>query len=275
MLNITFKNVLGSVNICGGDNPLCALLWVTGLSLPLQKETAIRYAGVAGQRVTEVTDLARDIRLKGHGYGDIQQLGKALKVLYTPGKLIFTTDRGVKTIDARCLGVTDRSQTEQGVYELEFSFRCDNPYFRDIASVLCDVYQRRGILSTYFTLPCMLSERINEGVCQNTGDIPAEPTVTVENRGTATVSGFQIRNRTTGKSIIYTGSVAPGEQITISVPERTIQNSAGTDCLVHLAPDCYLSEFTLPVGENRFVFTADNGLWCHLQFDAGYVQNLV
>ncbi|MBR3942718.1 MAG: phage tail family protein [Clostridia bacterium] len=275
MLNIAYRNMLGTVQLCGGENPLLALLWVSGLSLPNQKETAFNYAGTAGQKVTAVTDLFRDITLAGHGTDNAEQLAEALKILYTPGELIFTSDSGVRTISARYKGVSDRKMTEQGVYYLEFSFRCDTPYFKDGQAVLCEVFQRKGLLKTHFILPCSLSERITEGICKNTGDIPAEPIVTVENRGNRTANGFTIRNRGTGKSIVYNGKLAPGEKIIISIPDRTISDGLGKDCLLNLATDCYLSEFILPAGENRFIFTAEEGMWCDLVYETGYVQNVL
>ena len=275
MFRIGFKNKRGELDLCGGSKPLLALLWVSGLSLPQKKETTATLAYTAGQALLYATDKVRDIVLAGHFYGSPKDISEAARLLYTPGALHIFHDGNIKCIDARCVGITDTKQTDEGVYYLEIAFRCDNPYFKDPTETKVEVYERKPCLKTEFTLPCLLSQRITEGDLENKGDIPAQPNLTVTNRSESVANGFEIQNRTTGKRILYEGTLKPGESVTISVPHRTIKDGEGNDKLLYLAEDCYLTEFTLSPGRNRLHFSGQAGLWCSLTFLACYVESML
>lgn len=276
MYSIDFENQSGKINICGGIKPLLSPLSVSGLGLPEKQDSVAIFAGQAGQKLVQSRDTARHILITGHVHTDYNEAVRACRILYHPGILTFRIANTVKSIDAVCIGFSDKKIEKNGMFYLEIRFRCDNPYFRHPDTVVKYIYNREGKLKSDFTLPCVISERVTTGFCVNDGDIPAEPVLEVENRGLSACAGFDIVNITTGKSLNYRGEIPSGGKIILSVPARTVTDHLGTDKLMHLKEDCYLSEFSLATGENELVFTAlSNDVWCTCRYNVCFVESIL
>lgn len=276
MYSIEYKTASGAVRLCGGSNPLLRPLSVSGLGLPEKDEATATFAFQPGQVLTGSRDKARDIQITGHVYCDYTRVARALRLLYTPGELIFRSDRGVKSIGARCIGVSDKKITETGAFYLELAFRCDNPYFKHPVEIVKNIYNREKRLQTTFTLPCVPSVRVKSGILLNDGDIAAEAVFLVENRSESVADGFVITNKTTGKSLKYTGKIPSGGKVILSVPDRTVTDEKGDDLLGNMQADSYLSDFALQKGENKLVFdckTAD--VWCSCHYNVSFVEAIL
>lgn len=276
MYSIDFENSIGKINLCGGMKPLLSPLLITGLGLPEKEDSAAVFAGQAGQKLMQSRDKAREIVIAGHIHTDYAYAVQACKLLYHAGVLTFRAGNTVKSIDARCVGFSDKKIEKNGMFYLQIRFICDNPYFRHPNTIVKQIYNRVDKLKSDFILPCVVSERVKRGVCVNDGDIPTEPEIVVQNRGFKTCPGFEIYNQSTGKKLVYKGDIPVGGTVTLSVANRTVTDDLGEDKLMCLNADCYLSEFVLAVGENELVFDGlSDEVWCDCKYNVCFVESIV
>ncbi len=271
MFGIEFENETGKVVLCGGDHPLLHPLSISGLGRPETEEHTTVFGSEPGQKLLLSRDKPRTITINGHIYDDNSRTARASRILYSPGVLTLRSDTVIKAISARCIRFSDKNMLESGGYSVSLTFVCDSPYFHDPEPRQVRIYSRVRRLSTPFTLPAVFSERITEGNCFNDGQIACEPTLIIENHGTAQ-QAFTIQNLTTGASLHLTASIPEQEVITISVPDRTIYNKDGTNLLYALSESSYLSDFYLAPGENVLKFSSSGDMRCDCLYHVHYTE---
>ena len=275
MINATFENSYGFVQLFGGENPLLEPIFVEGLALPEKEVDAAVFKLQEGQTVVNSRDLPRTITIKGHLYGDYKKAVRAARILYTDGTLTLTTPDTERVIEVRCIKFFDRKHLESGVMEGEIVFVCDKPYFHDKAQTFEYIYSRMPLLKTYFTLPTKLSHRISEGKIDNKGQVRAEPYLEIKNYDDKTQNGFTITNKTTGTVLSVSVEMQKGETIKIDIPKRTVTNNNGDNLLPLLSEISYLSDFYFVPGENVIEFVSSGDVRCECLYAVNYTEAII
>lgn len=275
MISVSFENMYGCVQLFGGENPLMEPIYIEGLAMPEKEVLTAVFKLIEGQKVVNSRDLPRTIVMKGHLFGDYQKAVDAARILYHDGTLTLNSPFSERVIDARCVKFLDRKQLENGACEGEIVFVCDKPYFHDKEPVGKYIYSRVGILKTYFTLPCVISERVPYGEINNLGQVNAEPVIIIKNYGEDTQNEFTIKNLTTNAEISILSPIEKGEYITISIPDRKVVNNRGENLLPVLSDVSYLSDFYLVPGENKLEFSSLGDVRCECFYTVNYTEGIV
>ncbi len=275
MINVSFQNIYGSVQLFGGEDPLMEPICVEGLALPEKEVDAAVFKQQEGQVAVSCRDLPRKITIKGHLYGDYKKAVRAARILYTDGVLTLKSPDTERVIDARCVKFFDRKHLESGVLEGEIVFVCDKPYFHDKEQKFEYISSRQPLLKTYFTLPCKLSHRVKRGIINNKGQVKAEPCIEVKNYGDETQNGFTIKNITTGAVISASVEIKKGESISINIPRRTVINDSGENLLPMLSEISYLSDFYFVPGENIIEFNSSGDVRCECVYTVNYTEGII
>lgn len=275
MISAKFENEYGSVELFGGENPLIEPIYVEGLAMPEKEVLTSVFRLIEGQKVVNSRDLPRTITMKGHLYGDYQKAVNAARILYYDGKLTLTSPYKERVIDARCVKFFDRKSFKNGVCDGEIVFVCDKPYFHDKEPFHEYIYSRVGLLKTHFTLPCPLSERVPFGQINNIGQVKSEPIIMIKNYGDDTQNEFTLKNLTTNAEINILMPLEKGEFITISIPERRVENNRGENLLPCLSDISYLSDFYLVPGENILAFSSSGDVRCECFYTVNYTEGII
>lgn len=275
MINVSYENMYGCIQLFGGENALMEPIYIEGLAMPEKEVLTSVFRLIDGQKVVNARDLPRTITMKGHLFGDYQKAVDAARVLYHEGTLTLSSPFSERVIDARCIKFLDRKQLENGVCEGEIVFVCDKPYFHDKEPTHQYIYGRVSLLKTYFTLPCMLSKRVSIGEINNPGQVKAEPVIIIKNYGDDTQNQFNIKNLTTNAEISILTPIEKGEYIEISIPDRKVVNNKGENLLPNLSDISYLSDFYLVPGENTLVFSSSGDVRCECFYTVNYTEGIV
>lgn len=275
MISAKFENMYGSVELFGGENPLIEPIYVEGLAMPEKEVLTSVFRLIDGQKVVNSRDLPRTIVMKGHLYGDYEKAVNAAKILYHEGTLTLTSPYKERVIDARCIKFFDRKGFKNGVCDGEIVFVCDKPYFHDKEPIHKYIYGRVELLKTYFTLPCLLSERVPIAEINNLGQVKSEPIIIIKNYDDNAQSEFTVKNLTTNAEINISAPLEKGEYITISIPERRVENSRGENLLPFLSDISYLSDFYLVPGENILSFDSSGDVRCECLYTVNYTEGII
>ena len=270
MLVITFENEFGKVYISGTPDSILDITSISGLAFPEKQVVSAEFNKIAGIKTLSVKDKMREIVIKGDVLGSLERQAKAAAVLYNDGTLTIKTERIRRKIDARCVHFGDRNTD----HTLSLIFRCDSPYFHDLKETEVDVYLRINKIKTPFTLPAVFTERIWEGNCKNLGTVATEPKIYIKNHG-APVSSFTLVNQTTGNKITMSMTIAEGDEIIISVPERSIKNKNGESLVKYLTQDSFISDMALWPGDNVLKLITAGDLRCRVSYATNYTEAMV
>ena len=266
MIEISFENEYGTVLI-SGENGILDLTETSGLSIPESEVLTSEFYNLPGQKVVSKRDKARLITMVGI---KVRPLFEAASILYGKGVLHIVTNRINREIEARCIKMSDRCENGK----ITLVFECDNPYFHETDKMTVSVYNRIKKVSSPFTLPCVFSERITEGVVKNLGMVESEPEIYIENFGNQQ-NGFIIRNCTTNKAFRYTLPVKSGEKITISVPDRKVFNNFGENLLQGISENSYIKDMVLAVGDNLLKFEGTGDMRCTLSYNTNFTEAVI
>lgn len=179
---------------------------------------------------------------------------------FSPGqRLTVTAKRGsiVRTIEGRASDFDINESNRHAPSVASLSILCPDPFFKAADSV----YVSAAIITPLFRLPChlptVLGVQSGTGEIEifNSGDTYAE--MAVELAAASSVTAPYILNRTNGKRIKVSNTLAGGNVLTISTVRRA-KNAAigGTRCLID--PSSQFSNF-LEVGLNQLAYGSDDG----------------
>ena len=282
MFEARFENKYGLIRFGGGSGPVFRTKEFAGLGPPKKEFKVAGYAGQPGQELISEKDLARVITLSGDVIprGSMQrELARMIKILYHPGKLTILSGSRKRSIRCRCTDFDDPERRGKKNAGTVIQFTCDNPYFTDDERRRVDLFQRKNLIQTTFTLPCAFSSRVNRLNVINSGDVQTEPVFTIYNSGTASALaesyGIEIENHTTGQSLLIERHTQSGEVITIDIPARKITSSIAGDITASISQDTYLSDFWLSEGANDIEavnYNAGEDISVVMEYDNKYIE---
>lgn len=281
MFEARFENEYGLIRFGGGSGPVFRTKEFAGLGPPKKEFKVAGYAGQPGQELISEKDLARVITLSGDVIprGSMQQeLARMIKILYHPGRLTILSGSRKRSIRCRCTDFDDPERRGGKISGTVIQFTCDNPYFTDDKRRRVDLFQRKNLIKTTFTLPCAFSSRVNRLNVINSGDVQTEPVFTVYNSGVSTFAesyGIEIENHTTGQSLLIERHTQSGEAITIDIPARKITSSIAGDITASISQDTYLSDFWLAEGANDIEavnYNAGEDISVVMEYDNKYIE---
>lgn len=259
MLEASFENELGRVRL-SGEGSRFRILQMEGLGPPGKEFNVAGYAGQPGQVLFSEKDLARVITVSGdliahEGLRD--EMARMFRIFYRPGRLTVGAGNKMRSVSCRCTAIEEPERHGRSIAKLVVQFTCDNPYFTDEYAQKVNLFSREDLITSTFTLPCVFTRRTNRLLVVNAGDVRAEPVFTIynDNRAAAaatadTEAGVAMINHTTGQQLVLERAAAPGEVVTIDIPNRQIVSSLDGDVTSVISQDTYLSDFWLDVGVN-------------------------
>ena len=274
-MKLIYENEFGTCVMAGGGNGGMRITELTGLSLPERNETCYTYAGVPGQTLGEVQLLARTITI----HVDIvcektgMDIRRIAKIFGHAGRLTVSHKNLHRVIHCRCISFTKRERSD-ALISAVVQLLADNPYFHDIAPVSSAIMQKEALLSTPFTLPCMVSSRKVEASVMVTGDAPAEPVITIRGTSDSVLENPEIviENETTGAKITLFYGLSQGEQLTIDIKNRTILSSKTENMYPYLSQDTFLNQFTLPCGVSVVSCKTIEPIFATISYENNYAE---
>ncbi len=258
-MKLIYENDIGRVVLRGGSDSVFNITDISGLSIPDVDAACVRYPGVAGQTVTQVTYLPRTITVAG----DIcDQRGthtaQAAKVFSEAGTVYITNRRDTRKIC--CRTVRFEPEKSRGMY-VPFTLQliADCPYFEDLTESVRAVKTREKKLKSPFLLPMVFSVRKEQAAVINHGNVPLEPVIEIFAPNDAPcIKGILIENRTTGEKLVLNTKVLAGERLIIDVENRSVTGTMQGNLMHALSKQTPLSKFLLAKGRNElFVFAED------------------
>ena len=241
----------------GGSSCIANLTKVSGLGLPSIEYEEKQYAGQSGITTTGRRDLPRTITLSGDLNGGQREIMKMLRSFYYAGELYCQSGSICRKIACKCTNLDDIEKHHNcGINGFTVQFQADSPYF-------CDYYDTTLALSGYknhvtesFTLPCVFTEKLQQGDCDNTGDIICYPIINIsaKHAPAANEATITLSNNTTGAQIVLHHTMECDETVTIDLPARQIVSNIKGDITHKTADNINLSDFYLEVGNNALAF---------------------
>ncbi len=298
MLHIIFKNDLGEIKFSGDGNSPFSLTAITGLGLPEKIYQTREYLDFDGQQTISSRFSPRTITiafdLKGKEVSSLT--AKLYKTLTKDGVLYVISDTSSRRINVHQITVDSFSQ--RGPFRsFTAQFICDNPYFWDTATVTKPCYALVGGIC-YDTenakwnldTPAIWGKTDNDTIFNNTGDVKAQPLLTIYSNGDAADSaGFEILRVNPIKpdeilqKFALNYALSDGEKITICFDpcsdkkRRYIISSKGTNLLNYKTKTSSLSDFYFDCGENRIIInnlSQGNLLSAHIFYENQYVEGV-
>ena len=218
-MRIVYENERGKVTMYGGGAS-CGfnILQISGLSLPENDVSTVRYPNLAGQTVTKSTPMERVITIMADVYDEnSRKISSAARVFSIPGVMYITALGKTKKIN--CRSVSFEIGTKRGSY-IPFTVQlcADNPYFEDIYETKLSVSKREGCIKAPLILGSEFSKRYTEKNVINSGDVSLEPVFEItSDKGIICPEGITIKNKTNGNFITLDTDVSAGETITVDI----------------------------------------------------------
>ncbi len=245
-MKLIYENKKGKVEMYGGGGDGFNIIEITGLSLPENDIETVYYPNVPGRKVESATPLERIITLSGDIYDKTnKKLERAINVFSCPGTITINSNGKVRKISARCISFEPNRR--RGFFvPFTAQFTADDPYFTDANETKVYVFKREKLLSTEFSLPCMVSSRITEADIINRGDGSIEPVFEISSKeGAVCPEGIVIRNRNNGNEIKLLCNVEENEVITVNVEMRKITSNIRGNLISYMADETSISRFAL------------------------------
>lgn len=272
-MKLIYENEFGACTMTGDGAGAMAITEITGLSYPEQNVTCYTYAGTPGQVVGAVQELARtitiglDIHKKRLGM-DIHAIAK---IFSHPGTLTVINKRFAKKISCRFVSFT-KKEREDAIVSAVVQLVADNPYFHDTEHMSGQLLKREKLLSSPFTLPCVLSTRALQAVVFVEGDAPSEPVITITATEDAGEDATEIilQNETTGAKLVFSYRLSMGEELVVDIASRTICSNKTENMYPYLLRDSFLNQFTLPCGKNIISCKTAAPVYITLRYDNNY-----
>ena len=264
MMNICFSNKYGGVVFHGGNNgDGFKITEIVGLGLPGVTLNTINYAGQEGRETLSSMRTYRTITMKGdiEGANKDYEIRRAIKIFSEPVEMEISVNGRRRKCMCRCT-TFDPPFGKKHFKEFVMQLECDSPYFMDVLETKERIY---GI-DKHLTLKYVnyfkdengqptykvISEIVHKVAVYNSGDVKAEPIITIINTGVTTekTDGIKIFNETTNQKICLDYVTHEGETIVVNIPERKIYSNIEKNLINLLTDDSFLSDFYLDEGTN-------------------------
>ena len=111
----------------------------------------------------------------------------------------------------------------------------------------------------------------------NSGDVPAEPVITISKSATADTAAkvltLTMEAEGTKTEIVLNYSISAGETVTVDIPNRKITSSVSGNIICKLGLRSVLSDFVVPPGFGLMsVDTVDTALSISCSFENQYLE---
>ncbi len=265
-MTLEYKSKYGTLRFTGGKSGGWRITQIKGLGPPEGEYTYHTFSGMHGQKLASVRYTARTISVKCDIYPEDVSPQKGAKILSGEGVLTIHIGRRIRKLACRCTSFT-KQECRSAVSEAVIQFVADSPFFYG-DSTEKDAAKTVPLLSTPFTLPCIFSERTMETTFFVSGDVEAEPMISLSVH--EDIEAFTVTNRTTGAFLTFDGGFSAGDEIVVDIEKRTAVSSRLGSVLNRLSDDSYLSRFTLDEGENTVAVTAAGNVSCTVSFRNRY-----
>ena len=255
MLQIEFKNEIGTIVMGGGAHCCMNITGIDGLGAPGMERNVVRYPNQAGQAFLSQTALPRVITIAGTVNGFQHELTRMVKILHRPGSLYLTFCNKRRKINCVCTDFPDVQRFFQsGINSFALQFTCDNPFFTSFEPVSLPLYERANtpLANGKFTPPWIFTATTSTQTFFVAGDEPAEPRITVRSNMTGTAN-LSFTNATSGAFIRLTTPVADDDIILVDIYNRRIWKNGTEDITNDISDDTFLYSFVLQPGENEII----------------------
>ncbi len=274
-MKLIYENELGSCVMHGGGGKGFCITELSGLGFPECTEAHYTYAGIPGQVTGEIHPLARTITIKvdaGSGM-DKQEIYRAAKIFHKAGILSLHHENRHRAISCRCVSFVKKERKEP-IVSFVVQLVADNPYFHDLTKQQVQIMEQKNLISSPFFLPAVFSSRTVRGTAIVSGDVEAEPHITLFGLEDCPedVTGIRLKNETTGAEISLSYGISAGETIVIDIGARTITSDKCENMYPYLSGDSFLNQFTLCAGANVISCHTDVPISAILSFENSYVE---
>lgn len=262
-MRLTYISEGGRIEMGGGSNPIMNITMISGFELPAPDYETAKFAGENGVTTIGKTDLPRTLTITGDLLGGQRELMHVLKTIYYPGELYCDFGQIKRKIACKCINLNDIERHQNcGINGFTFQFQADNPYFNDFYDTEVSLASYVNRVSDNFTLPCVFTEKIDEGSAYNRGDKIMYPVITLTAEAERSISDtvLTIENLTTGKSVSIVHSPQNGEDIIFDLHARKIKSSIDGNITKKITDDTLLHEFYLEKGNNKLRFSTTDVL---------------
>ena len=257
-MEILIRNQNGRFEIGGGKHSVANLLEISGIGLLEKSFDNVVFSGQAGCNVYNSTDKERIITLSLDIVGTPSDIMNMYSVLQEKCELIFFANGERKRIWGICLNASEaESIIAKRMYKIVLQFTCEQPYFEDFSEKVINVSARTNMFPSYFrdgagvidlSITPIATTRTTEAKIINRGNVDIRPIIEIVFEETS--EGFEIKNKTSQKSIKVNKSIATGETITVDCDSRKIVSNIDGSIINKLDDLTYMSEFFIGKGEN-------------------------
>ncbi|MBQ4086993.1 MAG: phage tail family protein [Clostridia bacterium] len=276
---ITFTNKHGTIRLNGGGTGNAwRMTDISGIGFPKKTFTYHQYANVYGQTINTVSIPNRIITISGDIVEQARNisLARIMRILNEDGELRIQTGNKIRRAFVRTLSF-EPDQRKDAFRKFVWQVESDNPFFFGPQKAKFDIYQRTALLTSQFTLPAVFSERIMSSAVINSGDVNAEPIITITKpAGSEVVSqNLEIQLEAEGVSaeIALNHTIADGESVTMDIPNRKVTSSLSGNIIGCLSVGSVLSSFVIPPGFAMVtVKTEDSSLSVSCSFENQYLE---
>lgn len=253
MHEIKYQNSVGTVTMCGVYGSEIGITSLSGFGLPTKSYTNIEFAFENGLTEIGCKDTKRTITIGGEMNDKSGYLRRNMsRVLHESGELICSNEIERRKIGVKTVKPPEFDYQGGGLYSFSFQLQADYPYFTDIHETVTNIYSLKNLVTETFTLPCIFTKSLSEGVAHNIGDKYTYPILTVENTSDSKLTGpITVTNITTGAFVKINRDLAQNECVTIDLETRDILSSKDGDVTSSISDDTDLSAFYLKIGENK------------------------
>lgn len=271
MFHLTLENEQGSLSMGGGGHRGWRVTAIEGLGAAGKEFNTVKYAFEDGQRTLSSARAPRTITISGTvdaGRNLTYELARAVKITDRPCFLKLWAGGRQRKIRGHCVSL-DFSERNRAVQPFVLQLSCDDPCFTDLSPTRTEIFSRRDLLATPFSLPTTATERASRAQADNRGEVNTQPLFRFTNLGSGRTEGGQasilLQNETTGQHFQLDYDMQQGETVTVDMKERTVEsNMPATDnnqgnLICYISDDSYFSDFWLIPGANLIAYGQTGG----------------
>lgn len=234
-------------NIIIGKNNKYVFNTLTGIENGSVKRNETEYVGTDGAEISEIYFTPRTIEISGtviaESLKEMNALKRDLIKACNPKKLteIYYCN-GENAYYAKAIGDSlpefGKKISDTG-WEIPFiAYMLIPGFFWESETVInTPLYGITPLLTASSSLPCVLSERINNADINNDGDEPTYPEIEIICTGNNENGLLEVENETTGKRIKINHLMSAGEHILINMRDMTVTSSINGNIINFIAAD--------------------------------------
>ncbi len=279
---VTYQNQFGTIRMSGHATKYgWRILEISGVGFPKKTFKYNTFSGIYGQELASVDINNRTITIHGEipeVAQDAISMAHVMRILNTDGELRIQSGTKVRRAKARTIDFQPE-QKKSRYKSFTLQLMMDNPFFYGENPVSVAVYRKVFMLSSPFELPCMFSRRVMSASLVNSGDVDAEPIITIEKPESSTLEPDDSLSITLALGSEYSSTITlnhaitAGETVVIDIPNRKITSSVSGNIIGSISTDTVLSGFVIPPGVGLVsVNSTDTSLSVVCEFENQYVE---